>query len=249
MNARNISIPTNATRVNNISPFLSQLCGSILVVLSISGLVAYVAFIIIVFTRKKFKNNAYFYIAAWLGVADCVCLILMMTYAAPCIIMNSNLNSYIFIGGILNVGWFSGLPLILFLAINRYLCICHTELCRRTYTIKLSKIYCLVCFIFGVGYSIPSFFDCCPIYFDYVLMTWGWDINKYGSVVLSYGELVMVIVVTAIALGLNLMVLRWVAQNSAWYVNLFSTCMYRDVPLYRPLKNVLLFWHDHRLLY
>ena len=191
-----------------IASITNSLCGGVMLLLSITGFIVYVLFIVVVFTRMKFKNSSYFIIAGWLGIADCISLVITFSYTAPAVVFNYTLTRNPTAGGILNIAWFSSLPLILFLAINRYLCICHTDLCKKLYTRTSSKYYSLSCWCFGIGYSVASFLNCCPLYFDEVLMTWSWDMMNDGAMFLSYGELIMVLIVTLGSFGLNGLVIR-----------------------------------------
>ena len=197
---------------------LAVLFGTLLAI-AVSGLLLYVLVIAVVFTRRRFANNSYFYIAAWLGVAECICLVLMIAYAAPCILMRRNLSDSKIIGGILNIGWFTGLPLIVVLAVNRYLCMCKNNYFKEQFTIQKSKIYCIVCWLFGIIYSMPSFFNCCPLYFDYQMMSWGWSVTDAGAKMLGNGELAMVILVIIVVFGLNGQVFR-LDINYALYKNI-----------------------------
>ena len=95
-----------------LSQLTSIICGSVILLISVTGLFVYLLFIIIALGRKKFQRNSYFTMAGWLGVADCICLVLMIGYAAPCIILRRNLSHLKFIGGILNIGKCSSSPLL-----------------------------------------------------------------------------------------------------------------------------------------
>lgn len=202
-NATNLKTSNMNEGVEGASVEVSQICGVFLIVISTFGLVVYVLFCYVVYTRPKFKGKSYFMIAGTLGIADCLCLVLMIGYAAPKLILNRSLSDSLVIGGVLNVGWFSGLPLIVFLAGDRYLCICDKDRYLKVYTMKKTIIYCIGCWVFGTVYSLPSFFPCCPILFDYRLMSWAWVVDKNGAMILSYGELAMVVLVTLITYGLN----------------------------------------------
>ena len=181
----------------------SQICGVFLLLISMFGLLVYIIFIYIVFTKSKFKDKTYFMIAGCLGIADCMCLLLMIGYATPCLLYRTKLSDSLLLGGILNIGWFSGLPLLTVLAGDRYFCICNKELYSKFYSIKLTKIYCVACWVFGISYSIPSFLACCSIHFDYTLMSWGWNISLKGAKVLALGEITMVVLVTSFTYLLN----------------------------------------------
>ena len=192
----------------NFSLETSKVCGVILLLISSFGLVVYLLFIYIVFTRSKFKDKTYFMIAGCLGIADCMCLLLMIGYAAPCLLYRTALSQSLAFGGILNVGWFSGLPLLIFLAGDRYFCICNKELYSKFYSIKLTKIYCAACWVFGISYSIPTFLVCCPLHFNYNLMSWGWSISLKGAKVLALGEITMVVLITSLTYFLNGLVFK-----------------------------------------
>ena len=194
---------------NNISTAISILCGTVILIIALSGLLVYLLFIVVALGKDDFKNSSYFTMAGWLGVADCICLVLMITYAAPCIILKKDLSDMKFIGGLLNIGWFTGLPLILFLAVNRFLGICHTGVYKRWFTLRKTWCYCFVALIFGTGYSVPSFMDYSPLYFDNCRMSWQWDISSHPMAkVVSIGEVAIVMVVTIITYCLNILVLR-----------------------------------------
>ena len=186
----------------------SQACGVVLLLVASFGLMVYLLFIYVVFTREKFKGKTYFTIAGYLGIADCMCLLLMIGYATPCLIFGRALSDSFALGGILNVGWFSGLPLLIFLAGDRYLCICNKNLYRKFYTVKLTKLYCIGCWVFGISYSLPSFLECCPLYFDFTLMSWGWSVSLKGAKVLALGEITMVILITTLTYFLNALVFK-----------------------------------------
>ena len=199
----------NFTSNTTQPPLVShRIAGGVLLLMSISGFLVYLLFIVVVFKRQKFKNSPFFIIAAWLGIADCMSLAINITYAAPCVLLNENYSKSVVAGGMLNIAWFTSLPLILLLAINRYLCICRTQLCRKVYTRTSSTYYCFGCWCFGIGYSIASFFNCCPLYFEHNIMTWRWDVEKAGSIILGYVELTMVVIVTLGAFTLNAFVIR-----------------------------------------
>ena len=194
---------------NSISTAISILCGTVILIIALSGLLVYLLFIVVALGKDDFKKSSYFTMAGWLGVADCICLVLMITYAAPCIILQKDLSDMKFIGGLLNIGWFTGLPLILFLAVNRFLCICHTDFYKRWFTLRKTWCYCSVALIFGIGYSVPSFMDYSPLYFDNCKMSWQWDISCHPMAkVVSIGEMVIVMVVTIITYCLNILVFR-----------------------------------------
>lgn len=186
----------------------SIICGSIILLISISGLIVYLLFIIIALGRKKFQRNSYFTMAGWLGIADCICLVLMIGYAAPCVILQRNLSDLKFIGGILNVGWFSGLPLIVFLAANRFFCICHTECFKTLFTSHKTRYYCLAALVFGMCYSLPSFMKYSPLFFDYHMMSWEWQTNHPVSKYVTFGEITIVMLVTLTTHTLNILVFK-----------------------------------------
>eukprot|EP00111_Clytia_hemisphaerica_P000369 TCONS_00000996-protein len=186
----------------------SQICGAFLLIVSLFGLMVYVLFMFVVFTRPKFKDKTYFTIAGCLGIADCMCLFLMIGYASPCLFYRTSLSNSLALGGVLNIGWFSGLPLLIFLAGDRYLCICNKDLYSRFYKKRLTNMYCIGCWVFGIAYSIPSFFPCCSLHFDYTLMSWGWSIDFDGAKTLALGEITMVVIITSITYFLNGLVFR-----------------------------------------
>lgn len=195
--------------MDKIPTIKNQLCGGLLLLLGVTGIFFYVIFIVVVLVRKKFKDSPFFIIAAWLGIADCLTLTVIISCAAPSVILNKDVVFRNTIpGGVLNIAWFTSLPLILLLAFNRYLCICRTELSKRVYTRKKSYYYCLASWCFGLVYSIASFFDCCPLYFEHELMSWQWNVEQYGAKILSHGELIMVMFVTVGAFTCNGLVIR-----------------------------------------
>ena len=114
-------------------------------------------------------------------------------------------------GGLLNIGWFTSLPLILFLAIDRWLCLCHKKWFNVVYTKQKTKCYISACWLFGITYSIPSFTDCCPLYFWYDVISWGWSLDHSGSSVLAVGELALTILVVTLTYICNGLVLRYKA--------------------------------------
>jgi len=200
----------NATVISE-PPFslkTSQICGTFLLLISLFGLVIYMLFIIVVFHRPKFKDKTYFIIAGWLGIADCICLLLMIGYATPCLLHRKSLSDSLALGGILNIGWFSGLPLLIFLAGDRYLCICNKDVYAKFYTKKMTRLYCFACWVFGIGYSLPSFMPCCSLFFDYSLMSWGWNIGLQGAKALALGEITMVVLITSLTYFLNGLVFK-----------------------------------------
>lgn len=144
----------------------------------------------------------------FIGIADCLSLTVMTTYAVPNIILREQMEKHIFVGGILNIAWFSSLPMIILLAVNRYLCICHTDLCKKVYTTAYSTYFCIACCSFGIVYSTASFFNCCPVFFHHEYMSWGWETKESGALVLSYGEVTMVTMVTAVGFYMNLLVFK-----------------------------------------
>ena len=188
----------------DLSNSISFVCGSVIFVIALTGLFIYLLFIAIALGKHDFKKNSYFTMAGWLGVADCICLVLMITYVTPSIILQKDLSNLKFIGGLLNIGWFTGLPLILFLAVNRYLCICHTDLYKRMFTLRKTRWYCIIALCFGILYSIPSFMDYSPLFFDYRMLSWQWDLHHHPvAKVISIGEIAIVIAVTLITYCLN----------------------------------------------
>lgn len=182
--------------------------GGVTMFISFIGLVFYIFVIVTVFTRKKFEQNSFFRIAGSLGIADCICLLLMVGYASPCMLLQRNISESRIFGAILNIGWFSGLPLILLLAGDRYLCICKHDAFTKYYNIKQTNLYCIACWVFGIGYSIPSLFSCCGIHFDYHIASWQWNVKKPGASILGYGEITMVILITTLTFLLNGLVLK-----------------------------------------
>lgn len=205
---------TNTTTQHSVEDS-KRILGSFLLVLSLFGLVTYIIFIVLVFTRKRFHQQSFFVIAGWLGIADCICLILMIGYASPCIILQTSLSTSRVIGGILNIGWFSGLPLITLLAGNRYFCICDREKFRKIFTPQNTGYLCLGSWLFGVAYSIPTFFSCCSLKFDSAIMSWSWKAKQDGTHYLDYAELVMVVLTFIIIYVFNACVLRKIHQVGA----------------------------------
>ena len=102
--------------------WLMTLCSILMMTFAASGLVVYVMVMLILMARKKFSRKSYFLLACWLGVADCICLLLMLSYSAPSIFLGHRLHQSHIFGAVLNIGWFSGLAIILLIAGDRYLC-------------------------------------------------------------------------------------------------------------------------------
>lgn len=188
--------------------WLMTLCSILMMTFAASGLVVYVMVMLILMARKKFSRKSYFLLACWLGVADCICLLLMLSYSAPSIFLGHRLHQSHIFGAVLNIGWFSGLAIILLIAGDRYLCMCHQTLHKTCYNIRNVKWYCLLAWIFGTSYSIPSFLPQCSIHFYVELLSWRWNVKHDCAGWLSKAELVMVITITAIAFTLNGLVLR-----------------------------------------
>ena len=179
-----------------------------MILISGSGLCVYSLVIIVLLLRKNLRQKSYFRIASWLGIADCICLVLMMCYSAPSILVGHILHPSPAFGGCLNIGWFTGLMLILFIAGDRYLCMVHQLTHRKYYSIQKIKWYCLFCWVFGVAYSVPSFALSCSVQFHVDIMTWGWLVRYACAQWLSYGELIMVVTITLTTFVLNGLVLR-----------------------------------------
>ena len=187
---------------------------------AVVGLIFYILFIVTVFHPSSQHRTSFFILAGWLGIADCIVLVYMIVYAAPSTIMGQNLgeiemngtytdkrvNAYM--GVFVNVGWFTSLPLIVFLAVNRWLCLCHKNWFNVVYSKQKTKCYILAAWIFGIAYSLPSFTDCCPIYFWYDMMSLGWSLDHSGSAALAFGELTITILVATITYLCNGLVIR-----------------------------------------
>ena len=186
-------------------------CGAILVFVSILGLLCNIPFMIVVFRPSSRPQSCFFMLAGWLALADSICLILMISYAAPCIVLQRDIGGgqiSAIMGGIINVGFFTSLPLIVFLAVDRWLCLCHRDWFMKTYDDQKTKLYIAICWLFGLAYSTSTFTSCCPLYFDYVMMTWTWSAKHPGSQKMAIGELVIVITTVILAHICNTLVLR-----------------------------------------
>lgn len=196
------------TTFTPLSPTVSIICGTVILLIALPGLLLYVLFIHIVLTRKRFQSNSFFIIAGWLGVAECTNLVILATYSAPCLITQDRLVNSRFIGAVLNIGWFSGLPLTLFLAVNRYLCICRSNSFKGVFTVKRSKYYSMCCWLFGLAVAVPSFTEHAPLYFDIEKLSWGWQIDNTVAKVVAIGEVTMVSTVTLMTYILNGLVFK-----------------------------------------
>ena len=173
---------------------------------AISGLVIYIIVIRVLMT--KFSKKSYFLLASWLGVADCISLISSICYTTPSLLLDKRIHPSNVFGGVVNIGWFSGLPLMVFLAGDRYLCICHPKLHNKLYNKKYTKYYCLSAWLFGACYALPSFFDGCNVFYNVEVRSFTWNIPESCAAALSYGELGMMIIIAGILCACNGLVLR-----------------------------------------
>ena len=203
----------------------ATVAGICIVITAALGLIFLIPFVVVVFHPSSKHKTSFFILAGWLGIADGLCLLLMIGYAAPSTIMEQNLAEIkinqtqinktltdkrvnAIMGGLLNVGWFSSLPLIVFAAVDQWLCFCHRQCFNSVFTQQRTQFYICACWVFGISYSMPSFMNCCPLYFWFDLISWGWSLDHSGSAVLAIGELVITILVFTITYLCNAMVLR-----------------------------------------
>ena len=190
---------------------VATVSGLCIIIIAVLGLLFYIPFIVVVFHPSSKHKTSFFILAGWLGIADCICLLLMVAYAGPSTIWEKNMVGTEFnaiMGGLLNIGWFTSLPLVVFLAVDRWLCLCKKKWFNVVYSQQKTKCYISACWLFGIAYSIPSFTGCCPIYFTYEYLSWGWSVEHAGAQVLAIGELVMVILVVTVTYLCNGIVLR-----------------------------------------
>ena len=54
---------------SEVSPGINILCGAIILLIAITGLIAYLLFIWVALFKRDFQVNSYFTMAGWLGVA------------------------------------------------------------------------------------------------------------------------------------------------------------------------------------
>ena len=185
-----------------------------------SGLFVYLIVIRVLMT--KFSKKSYFILASWLGIADCTFLIVTVCYVVPSILKGKLLYNSNMFGGIINIAWFSGLPIMLLLAGDRYLCMCHYKIHARIYSLNKTKIYCVLSWLFGISCGIPSFFSGCTLYYNMKIMSWRWDTDHYCATILSYVEISMVLGIVGVTCILTVLVLRWVFHYSviSFYVSI-----------------------------
>ena len=178
----------------------------LLLLLASSGLCVYIMVIRVLMT--KFSKKSYYVLAGWLGVADCICLLMTIFYVVPSIYMDKLLHNSTVYGALINISWFSGLPIIVLLAVDRYLCICQERIHKKVYTQSKTKIYCILAWVFGIGYSFPSFFKSCEFEYFIEVRSWGWNTDNECSRILSYGEIGMLILVAGAMFIFNGLVIR-----------------------------------------
>ena len=171
-----------------------------------SGLIVYI--IVIQILLKKFSRKSYFVLASSLGIADCIFLSTTVLYVVPSTLTGKLLHVSHAFGGIINIAWFSALPLMLFLAGGRYLCMCLYKFHGKFYSLYKTKCYCLFAWLFGISYALPSFFNGCNILYDVKSRSWIWDIEENCAKVLSYGELIMVVLIAVLSFVFTALVLR-----------------------------------------
>ena len=182
------------------------LVGVFMLLFTASGLIVYIIVIRILLT--KFSKKSYFLLASSLGVADCIFLSTIILYVVPSTLTGKPLHTSHAFGGIINIAWFSALPLMLLLAGDRYLCMCHYKFHEKFYSLCKTKWYCLLGWLFGISYALPSFFNGCNILYDVKIRSWIWNIEENCAKVLSYGELTMVVLIVVLSFIFTALVLR-----------------------------------------
>lgn len=117
---------------------------------SLLGLCFYLLFCIAVLSSKKFRKISFYILAVSLGVSDMLMLTLFILYSTPatCIsalfsnFSNSTMHAVpeqlhsagIIAGMLSSLGWFSGLPVMACIAVDRYTSICKKELQVRIHS-------------------------------------------------------------------------------------------------------------------
>ena len=182
------------------------LVGVFILLFAASGLVVYIIVIGILLTQ--FSKKSFFLLASSLGVADCIFLLTTILYVVPSTLTGKLLHASHAFGGIINIAWFSALPLMLFMGGDRYLCMCHYKFHGKFYSLCKTKWYCLFAWLFGISYALPSFFNGCNILYEVKFRSWIWNIDENCAKVLSYGELTMVVSIAVLTFIFTALVLR-----------------------------------------
>uniref|UniRef100_A0A914XNC5 G-protein coupled receptors family 1 profile domain-containing protein n=1 Tax=Plectus sambesii TaxID=2011161 RepID=A0A914XNC5_9BILA len=158
---------------------------SVIGVLSLITLSAYILVIVILFRNlKTFAKNSYYTLALSLAFSDSTMLALFLFYSVPCTLLHKRIFGDTFdlaMGVICNVVYFAGLTCMSLTAINRYWAVCRFASYARVYSTR--NVVILVCFIWLVGIISGTFqaLPCCYLRYFYDEYTYGYDMELWGN--------------------------------------------------------------------
>jgi hypothetical protein len=184
-----LDLEANSTNLNEAISTSEQwenvFAASIMGVLSVMGLIAYLLIIVIIVRfRQEFLENSYYVFVISLAFSDCLMLVLFAFYSVPCTITQSYILGHNFdraAGVIDNLQYYTGCVLVALIAFNRYLAVCRFHSYQSIFCDRNVYIFMAGAWVFGIFVSSFQIFS--PFGQDYYYDSYGWgfDMTRWGN--------------------------------------------------------------------
>lgn len=182
---------TNDTQPE-VNTWSNSLASFVLFFAGIPAIVCYSIFWLILFRYRHKIKNVYYQFSVSLTVSNTVVLLFFIFYAAPCSYFRTEIGGITLnaiFGAINNTSYFSNAPMMQMLCFNRFISIRYPHKVSKIYTPRNTVLMILFCWLYGSLFGIINLQPCCYFRYFYESYSFSWDIDRFGSYVMSYIDL------------------------------------------------------------
>uniref|UniRef100_A0A914X0E8 G-protein coupled receptors family 1 profile domain-containing protein n=1 Tax=Plectus sambesii TaxID=2011161 RepID=A0A914X0E8_9BILA len=166
--------------------WMDRIAAATIACLSLPALAVYILVVIVIANNpQKFANNSYYTLLLSLALSDSILLSLYCFYAVPCTLIQENIfgaNFDIFIGVVFNIAYFSCLPCIAAIGVNRYFAVCQFVSYDSTFNRRNTRIVLAIVWAIGIIFGSGQAFPCCTLRFSYYNYSFAYDMTNWGNV-------------------------------------------------------------------
>lgn len=217
----NSTVP-NLNETDCIAEWEPSLAAALLFFPVFPSILAYILFWYILYKYWSELKNIYFIFASCLAISNLTILFSFGFYGSPSTYYGRNLGGNglnVFVGSLLNFGWFSSLPMYQIIAVNRFISIRFPAHVQNVYSKKNCFIMILVAFIYGLCNFIINLCPCCHFLYYFDIYTFAYDLETNGAFIFSFVDLASAMLTSAVCFLFNSATLIFIRKNNQTMAN------------------------------